>query len=276
MLSIGELVRKSQSWVFWCMRGLPKAEREAMYTLYAFCRHIDEIMLSDMPAKEKADLLSAWKEELDNIYEKNVPSTNIGRKIYKNCMRFDLPKESFAAILQSAELNAVKPLQAPKTEVFEKYVYGIAVVPIELSLKIMGENKANIRRELAGSLGSAMVITSILREVKSDALKNRLYFPAEVLERAGVETVVPMEAVEDKNLISAREELAEIAEKNFKKAAKLLDKMSRKKYLPLRFINSISRCYFEKMQQRGWEIISPKPKITTAEKLRIVWNTLFS
>lgn len=276
MLSIGELIKKSQSSVFWCMRSLPKPEREAMYTLYAFCRHIDDIMISDMPAKEKENLLGAWREELNNIYDKNVPSTNIGRKIYKNCMRFDLKKESFMAILQSAELNAIKPLIAPKLDIFERYVYGIAEVPIELSLKIMGEEKSNVRKELAHNLGSAIIITSIVREIKSDAKKERFYFPAEILEKTGVAITLPISMAEDKNLISAREELAKIAAKNFRNAERLLDKMSRKKYLPLRFINNISRCYFDKMQKRGWEVISPKPKISNLEKIRIVWNTIFS
>ena len=276
MLSIGELVRKSQSSVFWCMRSLPKAEREAMYTLYAFCRHIDEIMVSDMPIKEKSSLLKAWNEELDNIYDKNVPSTNIGRKIYKNCMRFDLPKENFSAILKSAEINALTPLVAPQNEVFEQYIYGIAVVPVELSLKIMGENKAAIRRELARSLGTAMIITSILRDIKEDAHNNRIYFPADILEKSGVMINLPLSMAGDKNLISAREELSKTAEKYFKKAERLLDKMSRKKYLPLRFINNISYCYFNKMKSRGWEIIAPRPKIGIFEKINIIRKTIFS
>lgn len=276
MLSIGELVRKSQSSVFWCMRGMPKAEREAMYTLYAFCRHIDEIMVADMPIKEKAALFKAWREELNNIYVKNVPSTNIGRKIYKNCMRFNLPKEKFYDILKSAEINALTPLVAPKSEVFEQYIYGIAVVPIELSLKIMGENKVAVQRELARSLGTALIITSILRDIKEDAHKERLYFPADILEKSGVVISLPLSMAGDKNLISAREELSKTAEKNFKKAERLLDKMSRKKYLPLRLINNISYCYFNKMKTRGWEIIAPRPKIGIFEKFNIIRKTLFS
>ena len=58
-----------------------------------------------MEVKEKENLLGAWREELNNIYDKNVPSTNIGRKIYKNCMRFNLPKEMWLEILHSAFLK---------------------------------------------------------------------------------------------------------------------------------------------------------------------------
>jgi phytoene synthase len=233
-------------------------------------------MISDMPQKEKAGLFKAWREEINNIYDKNVPSTNIGRRIYKNCMRFNLKKESFVTMLDSAELNALKPLIAPNDKVFEKYIYGIAIVPVDLSLKIMGESKDSIRQELAKNLGTAMLITSILRDIKTDAHSNRIYFPAEILEKSGVVIDLPLSMAEDRNIIKAREELAKTAEKNFKKAERMLDKMSRKQYLPLRFINNISRCYFNKMQARGWEIISPKPKIGFWEKLNIVRKTLFS
>ena len=97
MSSIGKLVRKSQATLFWSVRSLPKAQREAIYTLYAFCRHIDNVVDGTLPEKEKEELLAAWKQELENIYDKKVPATDIGRRIYKNCMRFKLPKELYYA-----------------------------------------------------------------------------------------------------------------------------------------------------------------------------------
>ena len=44
MLSVGDIVKKSQPSLFWCMRGLPKNKREAIFTLFAFCRHISNII----------------------------------------------------------------------------------------------------------------------------------------------------------------------------------------------------------------------------------------
>ena len=44
---------------------LPKAKREAMYTIYAFCRHIDDIVDGDSDMSEKQELLQAWREELE-------------------------------------------------------------------------------------------------------------------------------------------------------------------------------------------------------------------
>ena len=208
MLSVGDIVKKSQPSLFWCMRGLPKSKREAIYTLFAFCRHISNIIRSSMPAEEKAELLKAWKEELDNIYDKKVPTTNIGRKIYKNCMRFNLPKQQFSEILNSAFLDVPQPLQAPTQNIFEKYIYGSSVVPLNLALMIIGDAKSTAREKLAQSLGRALMITYILRDVKDDAKSNHLFIPYELLQQANVNKTSPMAVVEDKNLSQAREALS--------------------------------------------------------------------
>lgn len=276
MLSVGDIVKKSQPSLFWCMRGLPKSKREAIYTLFAFCRHISNIIRSSMPAEEKAELLKAWKEELDNIYDKKVPTTNIGRKIYKNCMRFNLPKQQFSEILNSAFLDVPQPLQAPSQNIFEKYIYGSSVVPLNLALMIIGDAKSTAREKLAQSLGRALMITYILRDVKDDAKSNHLFIPYELLQQANVNKTSPMAVVEDKNLSQAREALSLEAKKSFNTALRFLNKMNKQSVMPLHYLANLSLYYFNKMNDRGWEIISPKPNITKFNNIKLIVKTLFA
>lgn len=276
MLSVGDIVKKSQPSLFWCMRGLPKSKREAIYTLFAFCRHISNIIRSSMPAEEKAELLKAWKEELDNIYDKKVPTTNIGRKIYKNCMRFNLPKQQFSEILNSAFLDVPQPLQAPSQNIFEKYIYGSSVVPLNLALMIIGDAKSTAREKLAQSLGRALMITYILRDVKDDAKSNHLFIPYELLKQANVNKTSPMAVVEDKNLSQAREALSLEAKKSFNTALRFLNKMNKQSVMPLHYLTNLSLYYFNKMNDRGWEIISPKPNITKFNNIKLIVKTLFA
>ena len=65
------MVKKSGTSFFWSMRLLPAAQRNAMYTIYAFFRHIDDIVDGEADMDEKLELINAWREELDNIYDKN-------------------------------------------------------------------------------------------------------------------------------------------------------------------------------------------------------------
>lgn len=69
---------------------------------------------------------------------------------------------------------------------------------------------------LATSLGNALQITNILRDVKEDAQANRLYIPEEMLEKASITSTNPTEVIVNKNLAIAREALARIAEEEFK------------------------------------------------------------
>lgn len=275
MKSLGDMVRRSLPSLFWCTRGLPRANREAIYTLAAFCRHLDNILRSPMESSEKVELLDAWREELDNIYDKKVPATNIGRKIYKNSIRFDLPKIMWQQILQSAYLDAQNPLQAPTEDVFEKYIVGVSVVPLHLTLMITAPEHPRANQELAKNLGWATAITYILRDIKSDAKRNRMYLPAEVLQNSGVELGSPQSMLEDKNLIAARAEMSKGVVANFGKAERLLSKMNKSKTKPLRLLMNTASSLFDEMQTRGWEVISPKPNLSITKRLNILYKTMF-
>ena len=275
MNNIDYIVKKSGSSFFWSMRLLPKAKREAMYTIYAFCRHIDDIVDKNLPLKEKQELLAAWREEIDNIYEKKAPVTEIGRRIYKNCIRFNLPKEEFVKLIDSISMDIPHPLQAPKMEQFLKYCRGVAGVPGSLSLRVFGCQDENLIEELATSLGNALQITNILRDIKEDAQSNRLYIPREYLQKASIKSKNPSEVIVDKNLAIAREELAKMADEDYAKASQIISFLDKKTARPVRAIAAIYRKYFDLMQKRGWEIVSPKPSISKFNKFSLALRAYF-
>ena len=276
MLSIGNIVRKSQPSMFWCMRNISKPKREAMYTIFAFSRHIDNIVNSSMKVEEKIDLLNLWCEEIDNIYEKNVPATNIGRNIYKNCMRFNLPKDLMLKILDSAFLNVPNSLFAPTLDVFEKYIQGAIVVPLRLAFMIVGDGRSATQAALAKYIGYSLMITYMLRDIKDDAKLGRVYIPEEYLKCANVDISSPMAVAGDKYLYQAREMLAKDAEKYYAKAIRLLSKLDKRYAISFNYITNVGYRIFEKMKNRGWEIISPKPKIGKIEKIRLCFKALWS
>ena len=85
-----------------------------------------------------------------------------------------------------------------------------------------------------------------------------------------------MSVIEDKNLSSVRQALSVDAQKNFAVAQRFLNKMNRKEVMPLYYLANLSKCYFEQMNNRGWEIISPKPNINNIGKLKLIIKTLFA
>ena len=77
MSSIGRIVRKNHSAVFWCTMNYPKSKRQAVYTLYALIKHFDDLCSSTISKEDKTNIIEAWQKEIANIYDKKIPSTDI-------------------------------------------------------------------------------------------------------------------------------------------------------------------------------------------------------
>ena len=276
MSSIGRLVRKNHSAVFWCTMHYPKAKREAVYTLYALFKHFDDLSSSSLSEKEKAEIFEAWKREIVNIYEKKVPSTDIGRRIYKNCMRFKLPREYLEEVLSGYALDCPKSLFCPSLADFYKYCRGVAEVPCYLILKIIADFDEETTKALSQNIGRSVEITQILKNIKEDILSGHVYIPQEFLTEAEIENnLSAKDILTHNNLYVARSKLADIARQSFTEAYKLLKESNNKNSKPIVYMLNLYHAYFNQMDKRGWEIISPKPILKFKDRCSIIYRALF-
>ena len=275
MSSIGRLVRKNHSAVFWCTMHYPKAKREAVYTLYALIKHFDDLSSSSLTESEKAEILAAWKREIENIYEKKVPETDIGRRIYKNCMRFKLPKEYFEEILEAFSMDCPKALCCPSLKQFQKYCCGVSEIPCYLILKIIAEFDEETTKALSQGIGRAVEITQILKNIKEDILGGHVYIPKEFLKEAEIDDkLAPKDILTHTNLYIARSKLADMAREAYNEAYRLLEENNNKDSKPVIYMLNLYRAYFEQMDSRGWEIISPKPELKFKDRCKLIWRAL--
>ena len=133
----------------------------------------------------------------------------------------------------------------------------------------------NLIETLSTSLGNALQITNILRDVKDDALQNRLYIPKEYLAKASIKSHNPSEVIIDKNLATAREELAQLAQNDYQKAYQMIPFLDKNAARPVRAIAAIYKKYFDIMNKRGWEVVSPKPQIGKLNKFSLALRAYF-
>ena len=258
------------------LRFLEKPKREALYTLFAWAKHLEEVAESSLDDAEKKMIMDGWRQELDNIFDKKVPASEIGRQIYKNCLRFKLPKAEFINTLESISQNISQPWQAPSLKQFNGYCRGFGGIAGSLSLRVFGCKDENIISNLSSSMGKALQITNILRNIKEDANNNRLFIPQEMLAKAEINSTDPQAVLVNKNLVIARKELAQIAEDNYQKAYDIIASLDKKTSKPLLLILDTYKKYFDIMNKRGWEIISPKPEISRLGKLQVLAKVLFA
>jgi phytoene synthase len=179
------VTRKSRSNFYYAFLALPRARREALYAVYAFCRTVDDIAdLGTDPAAQRAGL-AAWRRDIAHCYEDGaVPEHPIARQLATAVRRFALPRAALEAIVEGCEMD----LERASYETIEDllpYCYRVASAVGLCCIEIFGYTDAHAR-DYAVSLGTALQLTNIIRDVGADARSGRIYVPLQDLRSFGV------------------------------------------------------------------------------------------
>jgi phytoene synthase len=152
---------------FWGMRILPPAKREACFAVYAFCREVDDIADGDAPQTEKRAELAAWRAEIERLYA-DAPTRPVTRVLLPAIADYGLEREAFLALIDGMEMDANGPIRAPSWEELLLYCSRVAGAVGRLCVRIFGVPGSD-GRALAESLGRALQLTNILRDLAEDA-----------------------------------------------------------------------------------------------------------
>jgi presqualene diphosphate synthase len=268
---VAERVQQAGTSFYWAMRLLPRAKREAMFAVYAFCRAVDDIADGDLPADRKIAALAAWRAEIERLYA-GAPGDPVARALSPSVARFGLRKRDFLAVIDGVEMDARGPIVAPPMAELELYCGRVAGAVGCLSVRIFGAPQPAGDR-LAAELGEAVQLTNLLRDVAEDAAVGRLYLPRELLAEAGV-PAIPGVARDHPRVAQACEQLAERAEARFQAAARTLAGLSRRDLKPARIIHAIYHRLLERLRDRGFRALEPAVRLGRWEKLAIALRNL--
>jgi phytoene synthase len=268
---VAERVQQAGTSFYWAMRLLPRAKREAMFAVYAFCRAVDDIADGDLPAERKLAALADWRREIDRLYA-GAPEDPVARALLAPVARFGLRKQDFLAVIDGVEMDARGPIVAPPMAELELYCMRVAGAVGCLSVRIFGAPQPAGDR-LAAELGEAVQLTNLLRDIAEDAAVGRLYLPRELLAEAGV-PANPAVARDHPRLAVVCERVAERAEARFRAADATLAGLSRRDLKPARIIRAIYHRLLERLRERGFRTLEPPVKLGRSEKLAIALRNL--
>jgi phytoene synthase len=158
---------------------LPKAKREAIYALYAFCRYCDDIADSDHAPLQKQALLQAWRQELDNCYAGRATHA-ITHALQHVVAQYPIPKHYFEELMRGVEMDFTIQRYATFADL-EIYCYRVASVVGLLCIEVFGYTHPGVQG-YARHLGTALQLTNIMRDIKEDAAYGRIYLPLEDLQ----------------------------------------------------------------------------------------------
>ncbi len=196
------LTRASRSNFSYAFLFLPRAQRQALYTVYAFCRVTDDLVDEAappadillpagtpspaggvMPAGPPIERLKAWRAELDACF-RGEPTHPVTDSLAETILTFRIPHIYFEELLNGVEMDLTKSRYATFAEL-QQYCYRVAGVVGLMCIEIFGYRHPATRM-YAERLGTAFQLTNILRDLGTDVDRGRIYLPQEDLKRFGV------------------------------------------------------------------------------------------
>lgn len=257
----------SGSTFFWAMRLLPATQRQAMFAIYAFCREVDDIADGDAPHGERVEALAVWREEIGKLYA-GAPGRPVTRALAGPVQGFGLRRGDFLDVIEGMEMDAREDIRAPSMEVLDLYCDRVASAVGRLSVRVFGLDDAQ-GLPLAHSLGRALQLTNILRDLAEDAERGRLYLPAELLARHGIEAErpEPSAVLAAPHLPEACRDLADVAQGHFAEAERWLRSCPHHAVRPAAVMGAVYHRLLDRLIEAAWRDPSRRVRVPTASKL---------
>ena len=260
--------RASGSSFYTAMRVLPRAQREAMFQIYSFCRQVDDIADSAGPRPERRAALGQWRADIDSLYG-GTPAARVAGLV-EPVRQFALRRQDFHDVIDGMEMDVVADIRAPDNATLEKYCDRVASAVGRLSVRVFGMAEDD-GIALAHHLGRALQLTNILRDLDEDAAIGRLYLPAEAISEAGIRATDPATVLASPHIGVACGKLVERARAHFAQADAIMARSARRTVRAPRIMGEAYRLILDKLIARGWS--QPRARIRIP-RARLLWIIL--
>lgn len=267
----------TQSSFHWPMRLVPEDRRAAVFAIYGWCRHLDDLIDGPAPDEAKARALATWRDffAADTPVAMDQQSTLVAATLGAAMAAHRLPPDLFLRVLEGMEMDLAGDMRAPVLADLARYAHAVASAPGEMCLNVLGWN-GEPARAYAAALGEAMQFTNILRDVEEDAAQGRLYIPREALDAAGIVAQDPAIVLADPRFGDAWLALALMAEAKFHQADSLAPQGADRRVIrPVLAMGAIYRALWRKLRARGWRKDANRAGISkwhaAAVALKVAW-----
>lgn len=251
------------------MRMLPRAEREAMYAIYAFCREVDDIaddLVGDRPVRAAA--LARWRRDIDALYDGVDP----GQAAYLAAAvtRFDLDRADFHAVIDGMAMDVARDIRWPPMAELDLYCDRVASAVGRLSVRVFGMER-DVGERLAYHLGRGLQLTNILRDIDEDAAIGRVYLSWEAITGAGIAITTPAEVTADPRIDAAARTIAAIAHNHYDAVHRILQTRPRGHLIAPRLMEAAYARLLARMERTGWHPPRTRARVS---KPALLWTVL--
>jgi phytoene synthase len=268
---------------YYGIRLLPRDKRQAMSAVYAFARRVDDIGDDGLDRETQIAALTEERRRLAVLADVDADGwggvrldladgeiDSVILALAHARQHYDLPLEALELLIDGVELDVL----GSRYETFEdlvSYCRAVAGSIGRLCLAIFTQGQANGAASLADELGVAMQLTNILRDIREDYLRGRIYMPAEDLRRYGSEDPTALPPDEASALIRFE---AERAAQWFESGLRLVDQLDARSAACVLAMTGIYRSILERIEREPQAVLRERISLGPWEKTWVAARSL--
>jgi phytoene synthase len=249
---------------------LPREQRDAICAVYAFMRHCDD--LSDEPAGGDAaaarTALESWRRDLHRALAGDIPAHPAWPALADAVRRFGLPGRHLDEMIDGVSSD-LEPRRLVHFDELYRYCYQVASVVGLTVVRIFGY-RSEEALPLAEKCGIAFQLTNILRDIREDAERSRVYLPAEDLERFGVDPAGFTVSRPGPNFVELMRFEAARARAYYRESRPLIGLVHPRSRPSLWALIEIYRRLLERIEASGYDVLGRRIRVPPWEKLSII------
>ena len=246
---------------------LSKPQRRAMCAIYAFMRYCDDLS-DDEGIPDRAAAIARWRADLAAALAGRAGEHPVWPAFMDAVARYKIPSQYFYDMIDGVSSD-LEPRRIQTFEELYDYCYHVASVVGLTVIHIFGFESQEALL-LAEKCGIAFQLTNILRDVREDAEKNRVYLPAEDLARFAVSppTFEPRE-----QFVQLMRFEAQRARDYYRESAPLVDLIDAQSRASLRALIGIYSRLLDRIVASDYDVLTRRVRVPTWEKLWVLMRS---
>lgn len=248
---------------------LPRERRDALCAIYAFFRYCDDVS-DDEEVADRAELLNRWRAA---VRDPEADENPILEAFHHAVERYRVPRNYFEELIDGTESDLTVD-RFPTFDDTYLYCYRVASTVGLVCVHVFGFDGSEEALKQAEYRGIAFQLTNILRDLKEDADRGRIYLPLEDLERFGVDPASMLAGAPDGRFAEMLEFEVERARDYYRRSDSLAEKVEPESRASLEAMTRIYRALLEKVSRMGPEVMKKRAQLSKVEKLKLAGQAL--
>lgn len=268
-LSSREIARRSKSSFLYSFSFLPREKREAIYSIYAFCRHSDDIVDQESPVSQRTEELARWRADVGECYT-GTPKARQLKELADTVQKFSVPESYLNELIDGVEMDLTLNRYATFQELYS-YCYRVASIVGLMCIEIFGYSNPKTKL-FAEHLGIALQLTNIVRDIGADAELGRIYLPQEDLARFSVSEEQLLKREHSSSFVDLASFQAQRAAEFYTKALGELPEEDRKGMLPAEIMATIYRELLEDLRKAQFRVFGNRVSVPSYRKVFLAFR----